>query len=325
MSTIKDIVILTLIASIFQYSLSSNSFQVAWNGMQNRYKELVSSLYDQNLMHLETNYCHPYWKEQKNLLKTILLGPADAECFTKNPIQGTMVCSGFSDYQIYELDYLTSCISEKTASHIFEYKDTPFPQIPFECAMLNCSSNTLVHLYYAAHVLEHMQKPQHIVEFGGGYGNLARIFKTLIPEATIIIIDLPELIALQYLFLSVTAPHVTTLIHNQTPDIFEQGMIHLLPIHLIDSFTIKTDVFISTFALSEAPAIIQQKIIEAAFFQANIVYITGQLHGWIPYSSFEQHYSLFNALRTLHTHTYIQPFHYSFHNQLKSYEILSGY
>jgi len=308
---------------LFYYCINNATFSHQWQLMQTEYKQLIKKLEQQHLSNLENTYYHPYWQEQKKLLNTILLGTPDHNCWRRNPISGSMVCAGYSHYQQYELDYLQSCLSEKTAAQIFSYRDTQFPGLSFECKELNCSSNTLVHLYYTAHILEKAPHPNHIVEFGGGYGNLARIFKHINPKATIVIIDLPELIALQYLFLSTTLDNTPIYIHATTPKEYIQGAIHLIPIHLLDTLSLTTDLFVSTFALSETPTIVQKKIIEKKFFGATSIYMTGQIDGWYPCSQFENHQLLQHAIRNVYSHVSTNLFHRSFNSTLKSYEIIA--
>ena len=313
-----------LISCLLSYCcINLATFSDQWQLMQKEKKQLNKKLEQQNLSKLESIYYHPYWQEQKKVLEAILLGAPDPDCWKKNPINGTMVCCGYSQYQKYELDYLQLCLSQETATKIFSYQDTYFNGIPFECQALNCSSNTLLHLYYASHILEQLPQAKQIIEFGGGYGNLARIFKKIDPSATIIIIDLPEFIALQYLFLSATLDDTHVYIHKTTPKNYIQGAIHLIPIHLIDTLNLTPDLFVSTFALSETPTIIQNKIIEKQFFGAPSVYMTGQIDGWYPYNQFENHQLLQQAIHGAYKHVSVNLFHRSFDNALKSYEIIA--
>ena len=64
--------------------------------------------------------------------------------------------------------------------------------------------------------------------------------------------DIPEMAAVQWLYLKTTLPEVTIIFHTEVPDFFEENAIHILPISLIDETDIKVDIFVSTFALSES-------------------------------------------------------------------------
>src|SRR5258705_2795316 len=96
-----------LLCWLLSYScISHTTFSDQWQLMQKQYKQLIQKLEQKNLSELEATYYHPYWQEQKKLLNTILLSVPDHNCWKKNPISGSMVCSGYSHYQKYEIDYL---------------------------------------------------------------------------------------------------------------------------------------------------------------------------------------------------------------------------
>jgi len=70
----------------------------------------------------------------------------------------------------------------------------------------------LTHLYYYLSIIENLnisQGKRHrlkVVEIGGGYGSLARIFNIARPNTSYIIIDLPGSLCLAYIFLSANFP-----------------------------------------------------------------------------------------------------------------------
>ena len=93
------------------------------------------------------------------------------------------------------------CISDRNAALLKTYSDETFVSLPRQCKEFDCSTNSLSQLFVAMRILEHI-KPEDVstvLEFGGGYGNLAYAFHTFAPHANYIIIDLPEILAIQYL------------------------------------------------------------------------------------------------------------------------------
>src|SRR5690606_30862785 len=68
------------------------------------------------------------------------------------------------------------------------------------------SANRSHHAYhlsrYTALTGKKIWEHNSLVEFGGGYGNMARIIKRMNPKITYTIIDLPELLSLQYVYLT---------------------------------------------------------------------------------------------------------------------------
>lgn len=293
------------------------SFSEQWLLMQKNYKKMTATLPQQN------NYYHSSWKERQKQIKTLILNAPNENFLHLPAIAGAMVRNGYTLFQKYEDTFILNCVSPTTRKLISSYRDTPFGLLPFECKEFNCSTSTLSHLFYAAKIIDNPNKPEinTILDFGGGYGNQTLIFKKLLPKTTLFIVDSPELIALQYLFLSSTLPDTKIYVHTEETDIFENGAIHLIPISLLEKLNLKIDLFISTFALSETPLLVQNLVINKNFFNASMCYMTGQLHGWSDFY-FEGHETLLNSVRSLYSSTFCQPFHHMLVSSLSSYEIV---
>ncbi len=320
---IKYTLSITISMLFFTYAqIQSNpSFEQQWITMQHEYQKLEAALNETENPQLK-KYCHSCWENNRKIIRQVLLG-APNERFLHTPvISGSMVRHGNSLFQKYEKTYLLECVSPQTKKTIATYQDTSFGLLPKECAELNCSTSTLGALFYAAKILETPNRPdiKTLVDFGGGYGNLARVFKKIIPNSTVFIIDLPELLALQFLFLQTTLPDTKILIHDQERSDYETGAIHLIPIYLFEKLNVSIDLFISTFALSETPLFVQDLVARKNFCNAPMCYITGQLQGWNGY--FEQHNTLLENIRKSYNATTCQPFHHMLENSLSSYEII---
>lgn len=122
---------------------------------------------------------------------------------------------------------------------------------------------------------KHFWSANTIVEFGGGYGNMARIIRRMNPQATYIIIDLPELLSLQYVYLgSLEGENAINIIDSDKLSIIV-GKINLISSELLIAvnFQLKCDAFISTWALTECPEYIQQYVFKNSFFSAKNVFI----------------------------------------------------
>ncbi len=125
--------------------------------------------------------------------------------------------------------------------------------------------------YYTRECKKNFWDCDSIVEWGGGYGNMARIIRKMNPSITYIIIDLPELLALQYVYLSSIEGEEN--VHVIQP---EEGMqIMLGKINLMTSQTaahinsgLNCDGFISTWAITESPRAAQEFVMEKKFFGA---------------------------------------------------------
>ena len=297
--------------------IAQPSFNEQWLLMQENYKKMLITFPQQE------QYCNNCWKTNQRAIEKIILGTPNQRFLYEPVISGAMVRRGYTLFQKYEDTFILDCIHPETKKLVLSYKETSFGLLPKECKELNCSTSTLGCLFYAAKILDNPNKPEikTIMDFGGGYGNLTRIFKQLLPEVTLFIVDLPELIAIQYLFLNSTLPDTKIYVHTEKTDMFEQGAIHLIPIYLVEKLNLTTDLFVSTFALSETPLFVQNLVINKNFFNASMCYATGQLHGWGNFN-FEQHDTVFNSIRALYSYVSCQPFHHMLESSLSSYEIV---
>lgn len=275
------------------------SFEEKWETMQTAYLQTESPI------HLENIYCHPYWIQTKKNIRAFLLGNPNTGFLNIPEVSGNMIRTEPHPMMKYECCFLKTCLSTETQKKLNLFKDTDL--LPQTCPEFDCSINTLGHLFYAARVFEKTKNINTIIELGGGYGNVIRIFKQITPETTILSIDLPELLAIQYLFLTTTLPDVKVFFHTTLPTEFQAGAIHLLSVFLIEDLSIHADVFISTFGISESPKKLQEIIIQKQFFKAQTCYIVGQLNGWN--AKFDHHSIIHHAIRKQYPDVECLPFY----------------
>jgi len=315
---LKNIFFISVFFLGFSNCLADGSFEEQWHKAQKEYVTIKNQykLYKYDL------YCHPFWEKNRCKLEQIINGAPNKNFLNGPVISSTMVWRGFPKSNEYEEIYLKHCISGETKKKLKRFKDTNF--LPHKCRAFDCSFGSLVHLFYAATSLEALRgkEPKNIVEFGGGYGNLARIFKMMVPESTIFIIDLPELIVFQAIFLRSTLPGKEVIIHSKAPESFAKGTINLIPVYLLEDIDVKADVFISTFAISETTERLQNLVFKKRFFDADVCYIVGQLNGWGKVG-FEGHSFIHSALRNSYRDVKIQPFHVFLDGDFKSYEAIA--
>lgn len=312
-----------LTSCILFNTITALSSAEIWQEMQHHYTALQKALSSANTHFSEKELCHPYWQNTKANIQKIVQGSYNPDFLNVPAISSTMVRSGMTIAQEYELCFLNECVNDRTKKFIAAYRDAQFGKLPKECAAFQCSSNTLGHLFYAARTIELMDTdPKTIVEFGGGYGNLARIYSNCFPECTYLIIDLPELLALQYYFLKETMPHKKIIMHTHRAGSYESNAIHLIPVQYLHDMNCTCDLFISTFAITEASDISQDIIINKKFFNAPMVYITGQLNGWGSKMKFIHHNKLHTNLRKDYQYVDCHPFHLML-AKLQSYEVIA--
>ncbi len=133
--------------------------------------------------------------------------------------------------------------------------------------------------YYAKLTGKKFWDANSVVEWGGGYGNMARIVRRLNPTMTYVIVDLPELLALQYVYLGTLEGLANINIVASERDSVAIGKINLIPSELLlaEKFRLKCEAFISTWALTECPRYIQQYVREKKFFSAKEVFIASHI------------------------------------------------
>jgi len=307
---------------VSSYSMQGNAhFGVLWSEMQREYNLLL-----QEIMKLEPDSCvyaHPYWHQSQQKLKEFIGGSPNANFAANEVVASTMLREKYGKMQQYETCYLKYCVSDATMQLLNKFQDNDFINLPKVCKEFNCSINTLGHLFYAARVIDSAGIPLNtIVELGGGYGNLARIFKTLLPEATLILFDLPELVVIQGLFLKVTIGHDKVIVHHSLPDHLQAGFIHLIPIQFAKSLEFTCDAFVSTFALSETPELVQKLVSQKNFFNAQFCYIVGQMNGDGGSMGLVNQNVLLRAIRLLYGESVVHPYHYFFDN-VPCYELIA--
>ncbi len=186
---------------------------------------------------------------------------------------------GFGRPQEHELEYLLDGVSENTRDLVRQYRESPVGKPTMDCPQLGISVNSLGMLYYFARIIEQLNRHDFgsIIEFGGGYGSLCRVFLELLPKPpTYVIIDLPEILALQYVFLRGSSSEYRVFPHTSLPIELKEGSLNLVPVHLIEELPLGGDLFVSTFALSEAGKAMQEIITRCSFLNCKAAYMVGQ-------------------------------------------------
>jgi hypothetical protein len=135
------------------------------------------------------------------------------------------------------------------------------------------SHNSIHHLYHFARYAKSTgvepANVESILEWGGGYGNLAKLlFRLSESKRTYTIIDLPLLSCVQWIYLStVVGAERVNLVHGGGEGI-TSGKINLLPLTFLEECNIHPDLFISTWALSESSRRSQDYAVEKGWFDA---------------------------------------------------------
>lgn len=137
---------------------------------------------------------------------------------------------------------------------------------------LRTSHNSIHHLYHLFR-FEQFSKQRinnigTIVEWGGGYGNMAKIIWRHGNQPTYVMIDSPIMCCLQWLYLSVTLPKTPTHLITSSNDRIREHAINILPVGLSASYRLQSEVFLSTWAVSESGVAAQQDVANRKWFGA---------------------------------------------------------
>jgi len=113
-----------------------------------------------------------------------------------------------------------------------------------------------------------------IVEWGGGYGGLSLLLFWYFDNLTVVIRDLPNVSIMQYIYLKTHIGNNVNLIQNSDGKI-QKNKINLIPTNI--EIDIKTDLFVSFWALSESGADDYNKLIDNSFYGAFKVQLITQV------------------------------------------------
>jgi hypothetical protein len=139
---------------------------------------------------------------------------------------------------------------------------------------LPTSSNTVHH---AHHLLKYedvtgrrLSASRCIVEWGAGYGNLAKLVLRLHAGApTLVLIDLPVYSAIQWLYLSSVMGDRQVVLHERPPPTLVPGAVNIVPVGLARHLDVRADLFVSTWSLNESTRAAQDLVLDRAWFGAD--------------------------------------------------------
>lgn len=134
------------------------------------------------------------------------------------------------------------------------------------------SSNTVHHVHHLLRYEQATGRPLRtadtIVEWGAGYGNLAKLMLRRHGGApTLVLVDTPVFSALQWLYLGSVLGAGRVVLHER-PAAVAEGAVNVVPIGLAGELEVDADLFVSTWALNESAPAAQELVLEREFFGA---------------------------------------------------------
>ena len=242
-------------------------------------KQNFANLYNNLKDYRIDKYLVDYYQEVIKQLESKILPYPPFSFLRNHMIRYIMFISSGGKWLKIELNYLEKSVSKKILKTLLieDYVGLPI--------LLNykykTSHNTIHHLFHIIKFLEitktDLKSVNTIIEWGGGYGNMAKLFQKLTEnEITYIIIDIPIMCCIQWIYLStIFSSEKINLIDNINGSI-KNNLINILPICFLENFNLNADLFISTWALSESSKFSQDYVVKHNWFNSNNILLAYQ-------------------------------------------------
>lgn len=219
----------------------------------------------------------PFWESLNQKLEKALL-PFPSWNFLQQPtISQSMVITRGGLLMDVEIEKLKKIYGTEM-KRIVRENALGSPLLAAPCIL--SSHNNIHHAYHIARWCEVSNKDlrliSSVIEWGGGYGNFAKIFLRQSSQTTYTIIDTPLMCCLQWFYLSIVLPDSTiNLVSAPNQQLITNG-INIIPIGLIADVPLKCELFISTWALSESSDYAQDFVIGKNWFNAKYLLLAYQ-------------------------------------------------
>jgi hypothetical protein len=120
-----------------------------------------------------------------------------------------------------------------------------------------------------------------VLEWGAGFGGMARVLRRLaVPGQTQILVDLPIMCALQWLYLGVTLGPDAVHLVGRAGDGIAAGRVNIVTHGMLDEIDLAPDAFVSTWALGESEVAAHRFCQERGWLDAPLLLIADQKSGF---------------------------------------------
>lgn len=246
-----------------------------------KFEEIYGKITGQN--NNASVFITPFWAELNKKYEKILL-PAPPFSFLRNKlISYTMVFTKGGKFLRSRVDFLEKIFPQNELKIILEEDYVGSPTLV--SAKYLASHNSVYHFYHIGKFLDGTKADLNdiklIVEWGGGYGNMAKLFWRLKQgDLTYVLIDTALFSCLQWLYLSVALGEEKIKIISSPQERIENGKINILPLNFLNNYSeqgtltqaslnnLNADLFVSTWALSESSEFTQKYVEKNNFFNA---------------------------------------------------------
>ena len=241
-------------------------------------KKYFKKYYSLSEKHNYKKFISSMWKEHNSELEKTLL-PFPKFSFLQDPIiMKSMFATGNESWLVSAIKDIQKIISFADIKYILQEEYIGEPLIVNRIYMT--THNNIEHLYHLANFIKEtacdINQPKVVIEWGGGYGNMAKLFINLrdrVNVPTYIMIDTPLISCLQWLYLSVVfGERMVHYIENKD-DLIQRNKINIVSLPFMNTIKSKPDLFISTWALSESSKFSQDFVINRTWLKAPHIFL----------------------------------------------------
>ena len=225
------------------------------------------------------NFTKPAWDEYNSKIEPSLL-PYPRFAFLNEPvIKSTMFIPSHVKWIKDELKFIKGQFSKKKLQKYLleDYIGMPY----LNNVRYLTSNNTIHHFYSISRFLEKtkcdLNKMNTIIEWGGGYGNMAKLILRMInKKITYILIDTPLFSCVQWLYLSCIFGSKNINLMQNSNDNIKPQKINIIPVNFVENYMLNGDLFISTWVLSESSRYSQDFVLNSDWFNSKHILLAYQ-------------------------------------------------
>jgi len=234
--------------------------------------------------HVERRFVRDDWQEHA-LTLAAALRPEPPDGFLRHPVIQYQMFLG-AHHLPFEWPYVRRDLPSRALAREDLVGDPPRAALDGLNAL--SSSNTVHHLHHLLRFAQDTVTPVEaigtVVEWGGGYGNLAKLFVRLHGGApTYVLIDLPVFAALQWLYLSSVLGPECVVLHDRPATAVVEHAVNVVPVGLAPFADVEADLFVSTWALNECTPEAQNHVVGRNWFGARSLLLA--MHATDPFAA----------------------------------------
>jgi len=267
--------ILSFFVSFHSNKINKCVFNKVYEVTRNRYLKKIKT-------YNFSDYIMPKWQSNMEKMEKYFVNKFSFNFLNNKVIKRTMFVNTSGLWKNTELDLIKSFFGIEKTKNLLKENNIGRPLL--NDRQFVTSGNSIHHLYHFAKFFKETgvqpEKIHNVVEVGGGYGNMARLFKKLNRSVTYTILDLPVFSYIQLVYLrTLFGNDGVNLVDKDNKEI-KQGKINILPLdkELLAELgkSIQCDIFLSTWALSESNKKMQETIRNMTYFKSQYILLAYQ-------------------------------------------------